>query len=317
MERYGERLWQLRKRKKRMIVPETAEDAECHGEMRVGDARKKGRSDSWKRFFKKFHMFLSNCGDVRGGGGGNRRLPCRNRCCDDDDDGGNETAEGEKENPLFLSCFWGSSSVLFSDELQSSGRIKKKQKKKKKKQKAPWLSWWHVEKKKRKKTKMVPFESSNTTTTTSSPSPSSEALLEKCFHKKPTSRARNNTIDTDAQQTNTAAPQLREDVAAESPPQPLLPSTSTKPSAAQTGHSPDPIQTRILAVQPGPPRRSVCHTAPNHSPARTGRAAAGDSGAAGDRTDHNGVDLDSEEYKKRVIMEGLLERNGRRPSYAL
>lgn len=56
MERYGERLWQLRKRKKRMIVPETAEDAECHGEMRVGDARKKGRSDSWKRFFKKFHM---------------------------------------------------------------------------------------------------------------------------------------------------------------------------------------------------------------------------------------------------------------------
>lgn len=47
------------------------------------------------------------------------------------------------------------------------------------------------------------------------------------------------------------------------------------------------------------------------------RAAAGDSGAAGDRTDHNGVDLDSEEYKKRVIMEGLLERNGRRPSYAL
>ncbi|XP_020094055.1 uncharacterized protein LOC109714060 [Ananas comosus] len=246
-----------------------------------------------------------------------------------------------KRTPLFLSCFWGSSSVLFSDELQSSRRIKKKQQKKKKKQKPPWLSWWHVKKKKRKKAKMVPFE----------------RLAKVFLNYRVRYQARDNKIDSDAQQTNTATPQLREDVAANSPPQPLLPSTSTKPTAAQTSQSPDPIQTRISAVQPGLPRRSVCSTAPNHGPARTGRveplaglwvmattlgvmvlfgrasavvflcscmyimpvvrAAAGDSGAPGNRTDHKGVDLDSEEYKKRVIMEGLLERNGRRPSYAL
>ncbi|XP_072963431.1 uncharacterized protein [Typha angustifolia] len=248
----------------------------------------------------------------------------------------NPEARKRKGNPFLSSCFRGS--PVFDPDISELPVAAVGERKGK--GKSSWFSWSRF----RRKKKIVAVDAATDTSSAAKDSAS------KCPFKKP-SKARNSRSPSETQQLNTADSQPQADVSEQQFPSSTIPTNSnTRAEPPQPSSNPDPIQIRNSTNQSSSPRRITRHV--NHHIVRTGRVepvvglwimattlgvlvffgrasavaflssclyilphvrATSAAENSGRRMNLKGVDLNSE-HKKRVIMEGLLERKGQRPS---
>ncbi|XP_073000802.1 uncharacterized protein [Typha latifolia] len=240
-----------------------------------------------------------------------------------------------KGNPFLSSCFRGS--PVFDPDISELPAAAVGERKGK--GKSSWFSWSRF----RRKKKIVAVDAATDTSSAAKDSAS------KCPFKKP-SKARNSRSPSKTQQLNTEESQPQADISEQQFPSSTIPTNSnTRAEPPQPSSNPDPIQIRNSTDQSSLPRRITRHV--NHHIVRTGRVEPvvglwimattlgvlvffGRASAVvflsscsyilplvrvtaakngGRRMNLKGVDLNSE-HKKRVIMEGLPERKGQRPS---